>query len=342
MEKMVSKWSSDAHSLPKNYIFPPEQRPGDPGSIPVSSALPVIDLAKAASSSSTRGDAVRQILQASQEFGFFQVINHGCEHLLGKTADVMRELFQLPDEDKASLYSDDPGKRCRLLTSGPNYQTEELHFWRDNWQHPCHPLEDHVQSWPVKPANYREIVGSYSAAVREVGLRILDLLCEGLGLEHGYFSRELTQDQILSVNRYPPCPDPDLALGLPKHSDMYLLTLLYQGHVYGLQILKDGQWLGVQPVPDAFVINVGHQLQVISNGKLKSAEHRVITNATEPRTTVVTFFAPGDDCIIQPAASLADETNPQAFRSFAFKDFVANYIANKGDPERSLQPFRTL
>jgi isopenicillin N synthase-like dioxygenase len=91
---------------------------------------------------------------------------------------------------------------------------------------------------------------------------ILELIAEGLGLESGYFGGKLSENAFLSVNRYPPCPDPSLTLGLPKHCDPNLITILLQGDVCGLQVFKDGEWIGVGPVPNAFVINIGYQLQV--------------------------------------------------------------------------------
>lgn len=110
--------------------------------------------------------------------------------------------------------------------------------------------------------NGREVVGDYVMKVREVGSRILELICEGLGLEPGYFAGELSQLQIMSVHHYPPCPDPSLTLGTRKHCDTGLITILLQGDIPGLQVLKDGQWIGVEAIPDALVINVGYQLQV--------------------------------------------------------------------------------
>ena len=91
---------------------------------------------------------------------------------------------------------------------------------------------------------------------------MLDLICEGLGLERGYFEGDLTKGQLLSINHYPPCPDPGLALGLPKHADPNIITVLLQENIYGLQVFKDRQWLGVEPLPHAFVVNIVHQLHV--------------------------------------------------------------------------------
>lgn len=110
----------------------------------------------------------------------------------------------------------------------------------------------------------REAVATYLVEIRKLSLRILKLISEGLGLEVGYFD-ESSEVQLLSVNNYPPCPDPSLTLGILKHQDPSLITILYQGDVSGLQVCKDGQWIGVGAERNAFVVNVGNQLEVRNN-----------------------------------------------------------------------------
>jgi isopenicillin N synthase-like dioxygenase len=69
----------------------------------------------------------------------------------------------------------------------------------------------------------------------------------------------------MCINHYPPSSDPSLTLGLPKHSDVSvnLFTILLQaGEVPGLQVLEDGKWLAVDPLPTAFVITIGYVFQV--------------------------------------------------------------------------------
>ncbi|KAA8550761.1 hypothetical protein F0562_002445 [Nyssa sinensis] len=187
---------------------------------------------------------------------------------------------------------------------------------------------------------FREVVGTYSVEVRELSLRILQLICEGLGLQPGYFGDELTKDQLLSVNHYPQCPEPSLTLGLPKHSDPNLITILYQGDVYGLQVFNDGQWIGVEPLPNAFVINIGYQLQIISNGKFKAAEHRAVTNSKEARTTIATFITPCYDSMVEPAKTLVNEFNPPLYKAFQYKEFLTTYSAKIHEPQSILEPFK--
>lgn len=105
-------------------------------------------------------------------------------------------------------------------------------------------------------------MGDLSVEVKELGSRIMNLMSEGLGLKYGYFDNDLTESMLMTVNHYPVCPEPSLTLGITKHSDPNLITILLQDDVSGLQVFKDGQWISVQALPHAFVINVGYQLQV--------------------------------------------------------------------------------
>ncbi|KAL7200872.1 hypothetical protein ACSBR1_032738 [Camellia fascicularis] len=164
-------------SVLESYILPVEIRPGELV-VPLCNTIPVIDLENLGQNQT---ELVQQIVKASQEFGFFQLINHGVPE--GLVQDVMRvakELFELPADDNASLYSEDPKKSCRLYMS-IDCVHEKVLFWRDTLRFHCHPLDDYVEDWPRNPARYREVVGSYVVEVRKLSLRLLELIGEGLG-----------------------------------------------------------------------------------------------------------------------------------------------------------------
>ncbi|XAR61115.1 Hyoscyamine (6S)-dioxygenase [Bertholletia excelsa] len=276
-------------------------------------------------------------MKASQEYGFFQLTNHGVpEELMQDVLKIGKEFIDLSSEEKLESVQISGDYR---LKSSIDYNNEKVHYWRDNFRHPCHPLDEHLQRWPKKPARYRDVVGPFSVDVRRIGMKLLDLIGEGLGLEPGYFEGGLSQGQLMSINHYPPCPDPTLVLGLPKHGDPYLLTLLNQGEVVGLQVLKDETWLTVEPIRNSFIININHMLQVISNGLLKSAEHRVVTNSSVARTTVVSFIHPAKDSSIEPAKSLLNERNLPLYKAFTFEDFIKHYSLAVREGTDPLQPF---
>ncbi|KAH7862949.1 hypothetical protein Vadar_011444 [Vaccinium darrowii] len=318
MAQLLSNTCSIQSVVPESYILPPERRPGQHVVLPCNT-IPVIDL------DGNRNELIQEIIKASQEYGFFQLRNHGVsEELMKDVLVVAKEFFDLPVEEKQRFCSEDPLEQACSLKTSIDFANEKVHFWRDTLRHNCHPLEEHIQQWPENPARYREVFGLYSVEVRNLGLRILDLICEGLGLEAGYFKGGLSQGHMMSLNHYPPCPDPTLVLGLPKHGDPFTLTLLNQGDVPGLQVLKDEQWVAVDPLPNAFVVNINHMLQIISNGKLKSAYHRVVASNVD-RMTVVSFIRPSMDVLIEPSKSLVSESNPPLYKCFTFGDFRRTY-----------------
>jgi len=70
--------------------------------------------------------------------------------------------------------------------------------------------------------------------------------------------------QSMRINYYPPCPQPEKVIGLTPHSDGVGLTILLQvSEVEGLQVRKDGMWIPVKPLPNAFILNIGDMLEVI-------------------------------------------------------------------------------
>ncbi|XP_065876196.1 protein DOWNY MILDEW RESISTANCE 6-like [Euphorbia lathyris] len=334
MDKLVSSCCS-VESVPKEYVFPPELRPGN-FTFSVSDSTPLIDLGGL-----DRAAIIQQILKTSQDFGFFQVINHGVdEELIKNTSSVLKEFFKMPAEYKATLYSEDPTRSCRLTDSVLSYEGQKIRLWRENLRQYCHPLDKHIQEWPLKPPTYREVVGKYTEEVTKLGSVILELIWEGLGLESDYFKGEISENTLFSVNYYPKCPDPSLTHGLTAHCDPSLVTILLQDQVGGLQFFKDGEWISVQPLPNSFLVNIGYQLQIMSNNMVRSAEHRALTNSREDRISGAFFISPTYETIIEPAKHLLTSSNPPLFTSFSYKEFLLNYQANFANPHLVLERFK--
>jgi isopenicillin N synthase-like dioxygenase len=110
----------------------------------------------------------------------------------------------------------------------------------------------------------REIVEIYSAELEKLAIKIIELMANALAIN----PKELTElfsigTQNIRVNYYPPCPQPEKVIGLNTHSDGGGLTILHQiNDIEGLQIKKEGQWIPVPPLPNAFIVNIGDILEV--------------------------------------------------------------------------------
>ncbi|KAH9327722.1 hypothetical protein KI387_007900, partial [Taxus chinensis] len=161
--------------------------------------------------------------------------------------------------------------------------------------------------WPAQHPEFREACLAYTDAAREVLLKLLQLIARSLGLPHDRLNDYVKDDlSFVRLNCYPECPAPELALGVGRHKDPGALTLLYQDQVGGLEVRRkdNGQWLPVQPLSNSFVINVGDCLQVWSNDRYESVEHRVVVNDTRRRLSIPFFFNPSHYVIVKPLEEL--------------------------------------
>ncbi|XP_034697264.1 uncharacterized protein LOC117923131 [Vitis riparia] len=142
--------------------------------------------------------------------------------------------------------------------------------------------------------NPRDSLECYLAELQKLAMMLLGFMAKALKLEKGEME-ELFEDGMQSVRMtyYPPCPQPELVMGLTPHSDATGITILLQiNAVDGLQIKKDGIWIPVSFLPDAFVVNVGDILEILSNGVYTSIEHRATVNASKERISIAMFFNP--------------------------------------------------
>ncbi|XP_057951281.1 protein DOWNY MILDEW RESISTANCE 6 [Malania oleifera] len=337
METKVLSTGIRYSNLPESYVRPESERPRL-SEVAQCENVPLIDLG-----SKDRSQIIRQIRHACRDYGFFQVINHGVsreamEGMMG----VAEEFFGLPVEEKMKLYSDDPSKTVRLSTSF-NIKKEKVHNWRDYLRLHCYPLDLYLPQWPSSPPSFKETVGKYCEEVRELGFRLQEAIAESLGLEKDYIKKMLgEQGQHMAVNYYPPCPEPDLTYGLPGHTDPNALTILLQDpHVAGLQVFKDAQWLAVNPHPDALVVNIGDQLQAVSNGSYKSVWHRAIVNADRARMSVASFLCPSDAALIGPAEALLHDGSAPVYRSFTYAEYYKKFWSRNLDHDHCLELFKT-
>ncbi|RVX10772.1 Protein SRG1 [Vitis vinifera] len=155
--------------------------------------------------------------------------------------------------------------------------------------------------------------------------------------------------QSMRMNYYPPCPEPDMTIGLTPHSDAGALTILLQlDDTDGLQIRKEGRWIPVKPLPNAFVINVGdimegtpekfgRPIQIVSNGVYHSIEHRVMVNSAKERLSVATSNSSNINSELGPAPSLISPQNPAKFQRVPTEKYYKDFFARKLDGKSHLK-----
>eukprot|EP01018_Ginkgo_biloba_P032128 Gb_32170 [translate_table: standard] len=321
--RLISSGLKDYLQIPKDYIREPSERPRL-DAVALSETIPLVDLNDLFGFK--RQDVIENIRRACQQDGFFQIINHGVpEPVIKRMLEVAREFFTMPLEYRAQYYSEDPSQVVRLSTSF-NIQKEKVFNWRDYLRHHCYPLEEFVHAWPSKPAAYREVASIYCTELRKLILQLLAAISESLGLEPDFLDKALGKHgQHMAINYYPRCPNPELTFGLPGHTDPNVITILLQDQVPGLQVFKNGQWVAVQPIPNSFVVNVGDQLQVLSNGRYRSVTHRALVNSSEARISIATFYCPSADAVIEPTSSLINSDNPASYTKFTYGEYYRKF-----------------
>ncbi|KAK6117896.1 hypothetical protein DH2020_048364 [Rehmannia glutinosa] len=252
------------------------------------------------------------------------VINHGISKgIVDGALSTASDFFNLPTQYKANFMSNDVHKPVRYGSSLKD-GVDKVQFWRVFLKHYAHPLKDWIGLWPHTPLDYRNKMGEYVEAAQQLAQMIMGLITESLGLGPTYLSSKLDEGmQVMTVNCYPPCPQPQLALGLPAHSDYSSLTIVLQDSP-GLQILdtEDNSWKMVPAIPGALQVHVGDQLEVLSNGKYKSVVHRVTLNSEKTRISIAGLHSLGMDVKMEAAKEMVDEENRNGYRESCFRDFL--------------------
>ncbi|XP_040940602.1 2-oxoglutarate-dependent dioxygenase 19 isoform X2 [Gossypium hirsutum] len=249
------------------------------------------------------------------ERGYSLVTSHGVpERMMKAIIEACREFLELPEEEKRGISGKHVLDPIRFGTSF-NESVDEILCWRDYvkiFQHP----EFHS---PNKPP-------SFSKRVRLVAREIIRGISESLGLEKDYIYETLNPEnglQLIAANLYPPCPQPELAMGLPPHSDHGLLTLLIQNQIGGLQVQHKGKWVNIDPIPNSFLANIGDHIEILSNGKYKSVLHRAVVNNRDVRISIAVPHGPALDAIFSPDSKLVENVgNPPAYGAMKYKEYL--------------------
>ncbi|KAI3751283.1 hypothetical protein L2E82_22331 [Cichorium intybus] len=187
--------------------------------------------------------------------------------------------------------------------------------------------------WPDHPPSLREVMEEYTKEILRLGAVLLEVFSLNLGVKEDVLQNAFGGKDVgacLRANFYPKCPQPDLTLGLSSHSDPGGMTfLLPDDKVSGLQIQKDNQWVAINPAPHAIIVNIGDQLQVLSNSIYKSVEHRVVANPDKERLSLAYFYNPKSDLLIQPISELVTSKTPALYLPMTFEEY-RRFIRTKG------------
>lgn len=317
-------------SVPARYIRPNQDPPFISHSSPLQE-LPVIDLQRLLSGNDLMNSELRKLDSACREWGFFQLVNHGVSSsLVEEMKQEIQEFFQLPKEEKEKFAQRDgqvEGFGQAFVVS-----EEQKLDWADMLfatTKPTHFRKPHLL--PKLPLPFREDLEEYLAELEKLATAIFNQMAKALGMKKEDMNMVFEEGrQSIRMNYYPPCPQPELVMGLCPHSDASGLTILLQAsEVEGLQVRKDGAWIPVVPLPDAFIVNVGDSLEIVTNGIYKSVEHRATVNKEKERVSIAAFHSPKPGGNLGPAPSLITPESPPKFRTISLTDFVRGFLSRQ-------------
>ncbi|CAN6936528.1 unnamed protein product [Brassica oleracea] len=301
-------------------------------------AVPVIDFSKI--NGDEREKTLSEIAKACEEWGFFQLVNHGIPlELLEKVKNLSSECYKT--ERAEAFKTSTPVKLLNDLLQKNSTEKLENVDWEDNFT-----LLDHSENeWPCNTSNFKETMVEYRGEVRKLASKMMEVMDENLGLRKGYIKKAFNEGMEdgeetaffgTKVSHYPPCPHPELVNGLRAHTDAGGVVLLFQDDEYdGLQVLKDGEWIDVQPLPNAIVINTGDQIEVLSKGRYKSAWHRVLAREKGNRRSIASFYNPSYKAAIGPPemTAAAVEGSEKKYPKYVFGDYMDVYANQKFMPK---------
>ncbi|KAL0389746.1 UNVERIFIED_CONTAM: Gibberellin 2-beta-dioxygenase 2 [Sesamum calycinum] len=302
--------------------------------------IPVIDL------SLERSKLCELLVKACEEFGVFQVENHG----------VSREIISRLEREGQEFFSKPACQKQRAGPAAPfGYGCKNIGFNGDKGEleyiileaNP-HSVSERSKSISPRPANFSCAVNDYIDAVRNLACDVLEMLAEGLWVQDkSIFSnliRDPNSDSCFRINHYPSPLNvadhhdawinpsshlfdhnhPKTRIGFGEHSDPQILTILRSNNVGGLQILSpDGLWIPIQPDSDKFCVFVGDAFQAMSNGRFTSVRHRAVANSVKARMSMMYFAAPAPNASIAPIPQMVSCENPCLYRPFTWAEYKA-------------------
>ncbi|WP_041521745.1 isopenicillin N synthase family dioxygenase [Gilvimarinus agarilyticus] len=285
--------------------------------------LPKVDISGLRSSDlQDRLTVAEQLGKAAREVGFLYITGHGIDPALSENLKARtRDFFAQPLAQKMRYYIGQSVNHSGYVPEGEeqfgdgNIDHKETYDVNFDYLPEAgrRPMLGPTQ-WPDDDAFKRDVKAYYDAA-----LNVSQSLFRGFALALGLPEDTLTKlvttpPSQLRLIHYPfNASAPQDRPGIGAHTDYECFTILLPT-APGLEVLNGaGEWIDVPLVDNAFVINIGDMLEVLSNGEFVATSHRV-RKVQEERYSFPLFCACDYDTVISPllAAKEADDQNRYA------------------------------
>ena len=263
---------------------------------------------------------ITEVDRALCEYGFFQATGLGIDiELQQQVFSLSRQFFSLPAAQKqrfayrsAQVNFGYQGLQQENLDPLAPADLKETFTMRNILRRPMAPAR-----WP--DPQFETLCHALYTDLLRAARRLQVVLARALGLPHEFFVRVHNGENVtLRLLHYPCMAANQISrdqLGAGAHTDYGMLTLLLQDDVGGLQVRDPhGRWLAVPPQPGCAVVNCGDLLEVWTNGRYPSTQHRVQPNQSDrPRTSIAMFVDPDSATRVDVLPSCVDAAHPPRF-----------------------------
>ncbi|CAL5355862.1 unnamed protein product [Camellia sinensis] len=278
------------------------------------------------------------MVAASNKWGFFKLVDHGVpSEIVENMKARLNEMFDLPMEEKL--------KGARSATMPLGYCATNPDYGKNlPWaeilqllQSPQQVLGFAEKVFGDQHQPFSEAMVEYMEALDKLGMTIMEMLANGLGLQSDFLTKNFEEKDstMIRINKYPPCPLPEKCLGVGSHTDPHTLTILLADNVGGLQVLRDdNQWVGIRPIPNSFVINIGDTLENMDKWEAKECDTQSSGEQREEQTINCIFPKPCTCTIIDSPPELLEDPNTdppinRKYVPFTWADFRKELLIQK-------------
>jgi len=297
----------------------------------------------------TRAKFIKEFGDSFSNMGFAIVKNHGVtEELRAKLFEVSKKFFELPDDIK-KRYEDEAlhGQRGYISKNKESAKGKSVpdlkefyHIGQTVTDNDPIKTEYPDNIWPAEVAEFEAVGQEVYATFENTGRNLLRAIAQYLDLDENYFDDKIHNgNSILRLLHYYPVADksqiPEGAVRAAAHGDINLITLLMGGSAEGLQAQSlDGEWISVSPAADEIVINIGDMLARLTNDRLRSTQHQVITpneeSWTTPRYSTPFFLHPRSDMDLTCLESCVSDERPKTYSDMTAGEFLTERLIELG------------
>lgn len=280
---------------------------------PSQPSLPVLDLSQA-DDPAQRAAFLKQLHAAARDTGFLHLTGHGITDAeSARMLELTRAFFALPEADRLAV-SNLNSPHFRGYTRIGHELTGGASDWRDQLDvgaerpapelgpdDPAYLWLEGPNQWPAALPELRAVVLDWQSRLAGVAHRLLREILASIGAPADFFDAAFADRPHLHTKliRYPGSDPTGADQGVGAHKDYGFLTLLLQDSVGGLQVVRDGGYVDIPPLPGAFVVNLGELLEIATEGYLTATDHRVVSPpGSVERYSVPFFYNPRLDAVI--------------------------------------------